>query len=63
MVVATGATITWSLVIRSALAGSGGGADSLIITAIIAATTVRAVIALIGARRAEAGEPGERAVA
>jgi hypothetical protein len=52
MVVATGATITWSLVIREAMARTGGGADSLVITAIMAVTTVRAVLALISTRRA-----------
>jgi len=58
MVVATGATITWSLVIRTALARISGGADSLVITAIMAVTTVRAVIALISTRRAApADEP------
>jgi hypothetical protein len=50
MVVATGATITWSLVIRSTQAGNGN--DSLIVTAIMAVTTVRAVLALISTRRA-----------
>ena len=57
MVVATGATITWSLVIRSALERTGGGADSLIVIAIMAVTTVRAVTALIGARRAPTSAP------
>jgi hypothetical protein len=52
MVVATGATITWSLVIREAMARTGGGADSLVITAIMAVTTARAVLALISTRRA-----------
>jgi hypothetical protein len=60
MVVATGATITWSLVIRSTHPGNGN--DSLIVTAIMAVTTARAVIALLSTRRAAAA-PDAPAVA
>jgi hypothetical protein len=48
MVVATGATIAWSLAFRSVQPAHSG---ALVITAIMAVTTARAVIALIGARR------------
>ncbi len=57
MVVATGATITWELVIRAAQPPADGGDGALVITAIMAVTTARAVLALIRIRRVPAGEP------
>ena len=51
MLVGTGATIVWGLAIRSAQAHPGGAAGWLVVTAILAVTTARAVIALIGSRR------------
>ena len=57
MVVATGATITWGIIERASQANRGDTSDWLIVTAIMAVTTVRAVIALIGARRESAAKP------
>jgi hypothetical protein len=52
MLVGTGATIVWGLAFRAS-AGHGAGASGwLIVTAIMAVTTGRAVIALLSARRA-----------
>lgn len=51
MVVATGATITWGVVERASQAHRGDASGWLIVTAIMAVTTVRAVIALISARK------------
>lgn len=51
MLVGTGATIVWGLAFR---ASAGHGADAsgwLIVTAIMAVTTARAVLALLSARR------------
>lgn len=50
MLVATGATITWGLIIRPDLPQRGDAGSWLIITVIMAVTTARAVIALVGAR-------------
>jgi hypothetical protein len=57
MVVATGATITWGIVEQVSQAGRGDTSDWLVVTAIMAVTTTRAVIALIGARRQAAAKP------
>lgn len=57
MLVGTGATIVWGLAIRSAQGHSAGASGWLIVTAILAVTTARAVIALIGSRRAAAPAP------
>jgi hypothetical protein len=52
MLVGTGATIVWGLAFRAS-AGHGAGASGwLIVTAIMAVSTGRAVIALLSARRA-----------
>jgi hypothetical protein len=55
MLVGTGATITWGLAFRAAQ-GNNPGDSWLIVTAILAVTTGRAVIALIGSRRAASPE-------
>lgn len=55
MLVGTGATIVWGLAFRSSQGHNA--ADWLIVTAIMAVTTARAVIALLGARRAPAPAP------
>lgn len=57
MVVATGATITWGVVERTGQAHRGDASGWLIVTAIMAVTTTRAVIALIGARREPVVKP------
>jgi hypothetical protein len=57
MLVGTGATIVWGLAIRSAQGHPAGASGWLIVTAILAVTTARAVIALIGSRRAAAPAP------
>ena len=51
MLVGTGATIVWGLAFQSTQARQGNAAGWLVVTAILAVTTARAVIALIGARR------------
>ena len=56
MLVGTGATITWGLAFRAAQ-GHNPGDSWLIVTAILAVTTGRAAIALIGSRRATSPEP------
>jgi hypothetical protein len=56
MLVASGATIAWGLIIRPDLPQRGDAGGWLITTVIMAVTTARAVIALIGARRAANGE-------
>ncbi|HET9895328.1 MAG TPA: hypothetical protein VFQ44_10380 [Streptosporangiaceae bacterium] len=50
MVVATGATISWGLIERASQIHPGDAGGWLIVVTIMAVTTVRAVIALIGAR-------------
>lgn len=57
MLVGTGATIVWGLAYRASQAHGANGSDWLIVTAIMAVTTGRAVIALIRARRAPGPEP------
>jgi hypothetical protein len=57
MLVGTGATIVWGLAYRASQGHGANGSDWLIVTAIMAVTTGRAVIALIGARRAPAPTP------
>ena len=51
MVVATGATITWGVAERASQAYRGDVSGWLIVTAVMAVTTARAVIALISVRR------------
>jgi hypothetical protein len=60
MAVATGATLAWGLAIRAGWAPTHPGADALgwlTVTAIMAVTTGRAGIALIGLRRPNAATP------
>src|SRR5215469_5447293 len=57
MVVATGATITWGVLERASQAHRGDASGWLIVTAIMAVTTTRAVIALISARREPEAKP------
>lgn len=51
MLVGTGATIVWGLAFRASQGHGAGASGWLIVTAIMAVTTARAVIALLGARR------------
>ncbi len=51
MLVGTGATIVWGLAFRASQGHAAGASGWLIVTAIMAVTTARAVIALLGARR------------
>jgi len=53
MLVATGATITWGIVLRGSPLPGGPLSGWLLVTVIMAAATARAAIALIGARRAD----------
>lgn len=57
MVVASGATITWGVVERASQTHRGDVSGWLIVTAIMAVTTARAVIALISARKEAAAKP------
>jgi uncharacterized membrane protein len=57
MFVATGATITWGVVARTSLAHPGDASGWLVVTAILAVTTVRAVLALLGGRLEPAEHP------
>lgn len=58
MLVGTGATIVWGLAFRASQAHPGDATGWLTVTAILAVTTARAVIALIGSRRrAATAEP------
>ncbi len=57
MLVGTGATIVWGLAYRASQGGAVGAAGWLTVTAILAVTTGRAVIALVGSRRAASAEP------
>ncbi|MGN6796447.1 MAG: hypothetical protein ACTHJW_29015 [Streptosporangiaceae bacterium] len=57
MLVGTGATIVWGLAFRASQGHSAGASGWLIVTAIMAVTTARAVMALLGARRALAPAP------
>ena len=57
MLVATGATIVWGLAFRSSQGHVAGTSGWLIVMAIMAVATARAVIALIGARGAPAPQP------
>ncbi|MDR2985016.1 MAG: hypothetical protein LBV34_09260 [Nocardiopsaceae bacterium] len=57
MLVGTGATIVWGLAFRASQGHSAGASGWLIVTAIMAVTTARAVMALLGARRAPAPAP------
>jgi hypothetical protein len=52
MLVGTGATIVWGLAFRASQGHTASDSGWLIVTAIMAVTTARAVIALLGARRA-----------
>lgn len=64
MVVATGATLAWGLAIRAGWAPTHHGTDALgwlTVTAIMAVTTVRAVIALLGLRRPGRASPSSPA--
>ena len=51
MLVGTGATIVWGLAFRASSGHGAGAAGWLIVTAIMAVTTARAVLALVSARR------------
>jgi hypothetical protein len=57
MLVGTGATIVWGLAYRSSQGHVAGASGWLVVTAIMAVTAARAVIALIGARRSTAAQP------
>jgi hypothetical protein len=57
MLVGTGATIAWGLAFHASQGHTAGASGWLIVTAIMAVTTARAVIALIGARRTAAPQP------
>ncbi len=57
MLAGTGATIVWGLAYRASLGGASGAQGWLTVTAILAVTTGRAVIALAGSRRAASAEP------
>lgn len=57
MVVATVATIVWGVVERINQSHTGDASGWLIVVAIMAVTTVRAIIALLRVRRAPAPEP------
>ncbi|HEX9622755.1 MAG TPA: hypothetical protein VF979_00145, partial [Streptosporangiaceae bacterium] len=57
MVVATGATIVWGIVERINHAQAGDASGWLIVTAVMAVTTFRAVRALLGVRSAPAENP------
>ncbi len=57
MAVATGATISWGLIERTSQAHPGDAAGWFIVVTIMAVTTGRAVLALIGTRRAVPDEP------
>src|SRR6266702_8192564 len=57
MLVGTGATIVWGLAYRASQGGAVGAAGWLTVTAILAVTTGRAVIALVGSLRAASAEP------
>lgn len=61
MLVATGATIVWGIAFRTSQAHPSDASGWLTVMAIMAVTTARAVLALIGARRAAA--PVQPAVA
>jgi hypothetical protein len=52
MVVATGATIAWGLLVHASQPLLGDQGEWLTVTVIMAVTTVRAVLALVGTRRA-----------
>jgi hypothetical protein len=57
MLVGTGATIVWGLAFRASQGHSADTSSWLIVTAIMAVTTARAVIALLSARRAPTPAP------
>ena len=57
MLVGTGATIVWGLAFRASQGHGAGASGWLIVTAIMAVTTARAVIALLSSRRAPAAAP------
>ena len=57
MLVGTGATITWGLAFRASQGHTAGASGWLVAIAVFAVTTGRAVIALIGSRRATSAEP------
>ena len=57
MLTGTGATIVWGLAFRASQGHAAGASGWLIVTAIMAVTTARAVIALIGAGKAASSEP------
>ena len=57
MVVATGSTIVWGIIERMGEANPGDASGWLIVMAVMAVTTVRAVIALLRIRRAPTESP------
>lgn len=57
MLVATGASIVWGIAFRTGQARPGEASGWLIVAVIMAVTTARAVIALIGARRPATAQP------
>jgi hypothetical protein len=63
MLVATGATITWGLIVHASQPRLGDQGEWLTVTVIMAVTTARAVIALIRARRSGLAPAEQPAVA
>jgi MFS family permease len=57
MVVGTGATITWGIAVRSSLAHPGDATGWLVVTAVMAVTTGRALLALLRTRQEPAESP------
>ena len=57
MLTGTVAVITWGVAYRTAIAHPGNATGWLTVTAILAATTVRAALALVATRRAPSPEP------
>ena len=56
MLVGTGATIVWGLAFRAGQGHTAGASGWLVVTAILAVTTGRAALALIGSRRTASAE-------
>ncbi len=57
MLTGTGAVIVWGIAVRTAQPHPGDATGWLAVTAILAVSTVRAALALIGTRRASSPEP------
>ena len=57
MVVATGATIIWGIAVRATLAHPGDATGWIVVTAVMAVTTARALAALVRGRREPVSQP------